>query len=114
MGEDLTRDETIRFEFYRTLPENFKRYELIFKSTLRYSETSIAPIYPGPDVKACCKVRADLTSIDTKKLIKKMGADGKRYYELRYFLVLSTATANMRFSLEFDGKEMGSVEATYT
>lgn len=114
MGEDLTRDQTIRFEFYRTLPENYKRYELIFKSILRYSETNVAPIYPGPDVKTCCKVRADLTDIDRKKLIRKTGVDGKKYYEVHYCLVLSTATANMKFSLEFDGKEMGSVEATYT
>lgn len=114
MGEDLTRDQTIKFEFFRTLRENFKRFELILKSTRRYSETNLAPIYPGPDVKTCCKVRADLTSIDRKKLIKKTGVDGKKYYELHYFLVLSTATANMKFSVEFDGKEMGGVEVTYT
>lgn len=65
-------------------------------------------------MKKCCQVRADLTGIDTKKLVKKTGADGKKYYEVKYFLVLSTATVNMKFSLEFDGKEMGSVEATYT
>lgn len=114
MGEDLTRDQTIKFAFFRTLPEDYKLYDLIFKSSLRYSEANVAPIYPGPDVKTCCKVRADLTGIDKKKMIKKTGADGKKYYEIHFNLVLSTATANMRFSLEFDGQEMGSVEATYT
>ncbi|KAK7697956.1 hypothetical protein SLS64_013043 [Diaporthe eres] len=114
MGEDLKRDQTIKFPFRRTFREDYRISDLIMTSTLHYSEAVAAPSYPGPQVKKCCKVRSDLTEISPHHFIKWTGADGRIYYDVRFNLVLCTAAANLRFSLEIDGKEMGSVEATYT
>lgn len=113
MGADLNRDETIRFPFYRTLEKNFSPYDLIFTNELSFSETPLAPEYPGSDVKTCCTVRSDLSLIRRGDLLRRRGADGKVYFDVHYQLVVSTAHANLKFSLEFNGTEMGSVEATY-
>lgn len=87
--------------------------ELIVTSTLHYSEATAAPSYPGPKVKECCNVRSDLTGVNRASFVKRTGADGRIYYDLHYHLVVCTAAANLKFSLEIDGVEMGSVQATY-
>lgn len=88
--------------------------DLIVTSTLYYSEATAAPSYPDPQVKECCKVRSDLTGVGPEYFVKRTGANGKDYFEITYDLVLCTAAANLKFSLEIDGVELGSVEATYT
>lgn len=88
--------------------------DLIFTNTLHYSEATAAPSYPGPQVKDCCQVRSDLTGVNPANFIRRTGADGKTYFDLEYNLVVCTAAANLKFSLEIDGVELGSVEATYT
>lgn len=113
MGQDLIRDQSIKFSFYRTLRKDFVLHDLIFKDTLYYSEAKVAPGYPGPDVKRCCRIRSDLRGINKNKMDERIGADGLIYYDITHDLVVSTAAANLKFSLEFDGVEMGSVEATY-
>lgn len=114
MGEDLKRDQPIRFPFYRTISEFHDDEDLLFVSQLLYSEDKVSPRYPGPDVKVSCELRADLTRVNKRLFTKRTGIDGKPYFEVHYDLVLSTAAANMKFSLEIEGTEMGSVEATYT
>lgn len=114
MGEDLKRDQTIKLPFFRSLKKNYNHKDLIFHTDLRFSEANVAPDYPGPDVKRCCTIRSDLRNIDKNKLLRRVGADGRIYYDINYHLVLCTAQANLRFSLEIDGKEMGSVQANYT
>lgn len=52
--------------------------------------------------------------VDPANFVRRTGADGKTYYDLAFKLVVSTAAANLKFSLEVDGEELGSVEATYT
>lgn len=66
-------------------------------------------------MKTACRVRSDLSGYTKRDLGLKprTGVDGRPYYDLDYFLVLSTAEANLKFSLEIDGKEYSSVEATY-
>ncbi|ROV88754.1 hypothetical protein VMCG_10060 [Cytospora schulzeri] len=114
IGEDLKRDQPIKFSFYRALTESQLDYNLIFTDALSYSESKVAPTYPGPDVKVCCELRSDLSGVNKDLFEKRTGLDGKVYYLVHYQLVLSTDAANMRFSLEIDGTKMGSVEAKYT
>lgn len=113
MGEDLERSQTVKFPFFRTIKLHHRREDLICISKLVYSEAKIAPTYPGPDIKTSCELKSDLTRVDKKLFSKRTGIDGKTYFDVHYNLVLSTDAANMRFSLEIGGKEMGSVEATY-
>lgn len=114
MGEDLKRDQTIKFPFVETFRKNYTLADLIVTNTLHYSEAPAAPTYPGPLVKDCCQVRSDLTGVNPANFVRRTGADGKTYYDLSYKLVVCTAAANLKFSLEIDGEELGSVEATYT
>lgn len=66
-------------------------------------------------MKTSCRVHTDLSGLprDALGLKSRSGVDGKAYFDLNYFLVLSTAEANLKFSVEIDGKEYSSVEATY-
>lgn len=114
MGEDLKRDQPIKFGFCRDISEVHDDEDLLFVDYLVYSESKVAPVYPGPDVKVSCKLRSDLSRVNKKLFEKRTGIDGKPYLRVKYTLSLSTDAANMRFSLEFDGTEIGSVEASYT
>ncbi|KUI61322.1 hypothetical protein VP1G_08476 [Cytospora mali] len=114
MGEDLRRDHTIKFSFVRSVKQHHSNSDLIFHDSLVYSETKAAPTYPGPDVKTSCKLVSNLSSVDKSFFTKRIGVDGDPYLDIHYHLVISTAAANMKFSLEIEGTEIGSVEATYT
>lgn len=112
-GDSLDRDQPIKFRFYRTIHKHHASDDLIFDDNLVWSDELVAPTYPGPEVKTCCTVRTDLRAVSKHDFTEKVGCDGKSYYDIHYELVLSTAQANFRFSLEMKGREMGSVEASY-
>ena len=80
-----------------------------------HSEAPVAPKWPKIGVtKRNCTLTADLRSVDRRSFKKVSTWDGTGYgYEVHYHLVVTTAAANMKFSLEFAGKEMGSVTAVY-
>lgn len=112
-GEDLKRDKVIKFPFYRTIRKYHNQRDLVFRCGLQYSEAASAPVYPAANVKELCKVMADFRG--TRKSLFKpvMGVDGNEYFHIDFLLCLYTDAANLKFSLEFQGEEMGSVEATY-
>lgn len=111
-GENLKRDQRVNFGFCRTFRQDCNPDELIIIDVLSYSETETAPAYPVSSVKTLCKLRSDLRRF--KSTFKKSkGIDGHMYFTVEYNLVVRTTAANLKFSLELDGKEMGGVEATY-
>lgn len=112
-GEDLKRDQTIKIPVLRSLKKKYTGSDLIFNSDLCFSEAIVAPDYPGSDVKKCATVQADLRGINKNELPRRLGADGKIYFDVNYLLVLCTAHVNLKFSLEVGSTEMGSVEAAY-
>lgn len=114
-GEDLRRDQRIVFSFSRTLDEGFDDNWLIFEDKLLHCETPIALKWPKDGItEHNCTLISDLRSVD-RQLFKKVSLwDGTGYgYKISYDLVVKTSAANMKFSLELDGKEMGSVDAVY-
>lgn len=113
-GEDLQREQKIRFPFYRRLPKGFPDNHLIFKDVL-YCDESVRPNrYPNENaIKPNCTLTTDLRTIDKSLLQNKTGADGKPYVDVYYDLVVSLNSALMKFSLEIKGKEYGSVAAKY-
>jgi hypothetical protein len=113
MGASLNRDKVIKLPFHKTLGEKYTSADLVFPLELLFSEAKDAPMYLGPDVKRCCKAQVDLTALSKKDMRKIRGVNGRIYYEVLYNLVLSTSSANLKYSLEFDGREMGSVEVDY-
>lgn len=113
-GEDLQRDQKIVFSFYRSLPQDYSPSALIFTDNLLECSLDQAPKYPRTgSTMMNCKLTADLTGVGKHHFESKVGLDGTPYVDVSYELVVSTKTAIMKFSLEVDGEEMGSVEASY-
>lgn len=113
-GDDLLREQTIRFPFYRTLPEGFTDKQLIFEDKLIQSESRTAPVHPSPaTTKTNCVLTANLTSVDRAEFKKRIGADGLTYYDIHYDLAITIQPARMKFALEVKGREMGTVQASY-
>ena len=113
-GDDLLREQTIRFPFFRTLPEDFTDDNLVFRDELIQSESKTAPIHPSPaTTKANCVLTADLSSVNRAEFKKRQGADGQAYYDVHYDLAITIQPATMKFALEIKGKEMGTVQANY-
>lgn len=113
-GEDLKRSQTMKFPFYRTLPETYTPTDLIFTDELIQSENKIPPTHPSSTAtKTNCILTADLRNVDKTQLRKRLGLDGQSYWDVYYDLVVTIQPAIMKFSLEIKGKEMGSVEANY-
>ncbi|KAI1428888.1 actin-like ATPase domain-containing protein [Xylaria sp. FL1777] len=113
IGEDLKREQTIKFPFERHLIVPYSPSQLIFFDDLITSETKLPPQHPGLDTKVNCTLKSDLSRVDKDLFREYKGVDGKNYVEINYDLVISTAAANMKFSLELDGKNVGSMDARY-
>ncbi|CAO1601112.1 hypothetical protein XANCAGTX0491_004776 [Xanthoria calcicola] len=113
-GEDMRRDQKIIFPFKRSLGDDYTPSKLIFADDLLECSQDQAVKYPKTGVTSTnCRVTADLTSVSKHHFQKLTALDGTPYYDVHYDLVISTKTAIMKFSLEVDGQEMGSVEASY-
>ncbi|RAL62854.1 hypothetical protein DID88_004695 [Monilinia fructigena] len=113
-GEDLKRSQTMKFPFYRTLPEAYTPADLIFTDELIQSENKIPPTHPSPiATKTNCVLNVDLRDVDKGHFRKRLGLDGQGYWDVYYDLVVTIQPAIMKFSLEIRGKEMGFVEANY-
>ncbi|TVY38304.1 Heat shock 70 kDa protein 12B [Lachnellula occidentalis] len=113
-GDDLMREHSITFPFFRTLAEGFTNDKLIFRDELIQSERKIAPRHPSPLAnKVNCVLTADLSEVDRSHFKKVVGIDGRNYVQVFYDLVVTMKPAVMKFSLEIKGKEMGSVSAKF-
>ena len=115
IGDDLVRSRPIKFLFYRSLPDGYSSSELIFKTNLLQSEAKIPPIYPSSSATPTnCTLTADLTSVDRNTFKKRIGVEDREvYWDVHYEICITVQPAVMRFSLEVQGKEIGSVEARY-
>ncbi|KAH7219581.1 hypothetical protein DER44DRAFT_91009 [Fusarium oxysporum] len=112
-GEDLKRDQDIRSIFCRNIPKAHSDSDLVFREKLSMSEAVLAPQHPTSDVKTSCTLTSDLRSVDKSLFKDRVGIDGREWLQIDFVLVISTKEAAMKFWLEYDGKEVGSVYATY-
>ena len=113
-GEDMRRDQKIIFTFKRSLGDDYTPSNLIFTDELLECSLDQAVKYPKKGVTSTnCRMTADLTSVGKHHFQKLTALDGTPYYDVHYDLAISTKTAIMKFALEVDGEEMGSVEASY-
>ncbi|THV48951.1 hypothetical protein BGAL_0219g00150 [Botrytis galanthina] len=111
-GDNLRRPLKIRFSFYRTL-HSILDDNLIFNEHLDHCELQSAPIRPDPTVAVNCSLQVDLRSVDPATFREKIDRLGNPCWDIRYQLVVTVNSAIMTFSLEYKGKNMGSVEAKY-
>ncbi|KEZ45057.1 hypothetical protein SAPIO_CDS2479 [Scedosporium apiospermum] len=105
-GEDLVRGKKIKLPFYRSLGGSYPRgRELQFVDHLYECNALLAPAHPNGDLSA-----APRTCFTTKQ----RPSDGEFYTEIHYHLVIENDSSGlMKFSLEVDGKECGTVNAKY-
>ncbi|KFA66207.1 hypothetical protein S40285_05120 [Stachybotrys chlorohalonatus IBT 40285] len=115
IGDDLQRDQTVKFPFYRTLDHDFSPSDLIFKDTLFECGDPSAPVHrsKGRNISQNCTLTANLQEVPRTKFEQKTDKYGGPYYRVSYNLVISIDSALMSFSLELDGKKYGSVEAKF-
>ncbi|CVK84249.1 related to hsp70 protein [Fusarium proliferatum] len=113
MGETLRRDRNERYTFHRHISKSYSENDLHFRDQMWMSNTQVQPQYPTKDVKSNCILKSDLTTVDRSRFKEVVGFDGKEWLKVQYDLVISTKEAAMKFWLEFDGKEAGSVLAQY-
>lgn len=113
-GDDMLLDQTKRFPFYRRLSEGFTSSELIFRDSLVQSESVIPPVYPNYlTTKTNCSLTADLREVDRSMFNQIIGVDDRTYFDVHFDLAITMKSAVMKFWLEMDGKEMGTVDAKY-
>ncbi|KAK7985771.1 hypothetical protein PG988_003393 [Apiospora saccharicola] len=112
-GEELKRDSTVKFSFYRDVLVQGDSSALVFEDELLMCGLPTAPTYPGDDVGINCRLTSDLTSIDKSRFGTVADPQGNKYYHVNFDLVISTQDANMTFSLEVDGERCGGVTAEY-
>ncbi|MCJ1283392.1 hypothetical protein MMC26_002720 [Xylographa opegraphella] len=113
-GEDLKRDQKLIFPFYRSLEENFPPKALIFTDELIQCEAIQPAKYPRAGVtRTNCVLTSDLTGVDRSHFKRQTSTKGATYYDVYYNLAVTIEAAVMKFSLEIDGKEIGSVTAAY-
>ncbi|KAL8946545.1 MAG: hypothetical protein Q9222_007072 [Ikaeria aurantiellina] len=114
-GEDMHRDQKIMFPFKRSLAHDYPPTKLVFEDELLECSLDQAVKWPKKGVTSVnCTLTADLRGVDKKHFHSKISTvDGTPYWDVHYDLVVSMKTAIMKFSLEVEGEEMGSIEARY-
>lgn len=114
-GDELRRDHKIIFPFFASFWKSYSNDDITFQTQLFQCESKLPPKYPGDSTKPNCTLTTKMTNIDRSLLEETVSPNGSTYYRLHYDLVvtLQAASAVMKFSSEIDGKEMGSVVASY-
>ena len=113
-NEDLKRDQKVRFPFYRSIPAAYEPAQLLFEDELVTDESVRPTRYPREGLtRVNCALTADLRKVDPANFKKRTGVDGLSYVDVYYDLVVAVRSAQMKFSLEIAGTEMGSVDANY-
>ncbi|TEY57363.1 hypothetical protein BOTCAL_0220g00160 [Botryotinia calthae] len=111
-GEDLQRPQKICFSFYRVL-HSLSDEDLMFKKSLHHCELISAPVRPDPTVVVNCSLQVDLRGVERTKFRERIDILGVQCWDVHFDLVVTINSAIMMFSLEYNGEEMGSVEAKY-
>ncbi|KAG6302017.1 hypothetical protein E4U09_004022 [Claviceps aff. purpurea] len=114
-GDNILCDQ--RFDI--PLEDNFDDIhslgDLVRTYSLWQCEDKLAPFHPSKAKKLLrnCTVTADLRHVAKRKFIPSTDTKGKRFYKLRFSLIMTYKSAVMTFSIEVDGEEMGSTEVDY-
>ncbi|KAJ5771670.1 hypothetical protein N7520_002199 [Penicillium odoratum] len=109
-GQSISEDKPISFPFYRSVAMNSS---MKFTDELMFCMTENAPKGLGPDVFPLCKLETDLSKISKELFIKRKNSTGIDYYDIRFNLILTAASASWIFESEFNGMNYGTVRAMY-
>ncbi|OCL00822.1 actin-like ATPase domain-containing protein [Cenococcum geophilum 1.58] len=110
--DDLERDRTIPFSFYRTFDLEMSSDDYQIDENLEMCSTDVAPVYPTSAIHNNCKLHVDLSNV-SKDQFKKVSGSSKNYLKLNYKLLVRIEGARMAFSFECGGKEYASIKADF-
>lgn len=115
IGDDLLRDQKIKFSFCRNINYNYSQMDLIFSDELYECGSAAAPRHPfkGDKFALNCSIISNLSRLPASKFEKRIDHKGKPYWSVHFDLVITLESAIMKFALEVDGESFGSVEAKY-
>ncbi|TWU72224.1 hypothetical protein ED733_003541 [Metarhizium rileyi] len=113
IGDDIRRDQKVKYTFIHILEEDDFGKEMVFSCELWECQDRTPPVYPSKsrNLKTNCIVKWDATGIPISKCVQRTGPNGKVFYDLFFDLIVTLESALMTFSVEFEGRTMGSVEA---
>lgn len=74
IGEDLLRDQVIRFPFYRSVDADYRPSDLVFEDNLYQSKDKLPPRHKskGEHISVNCALISDFREVDTSKFIEKI------------------------------------------
>ncbi|KAK3291635.1 uncharacterized protein B0H64DRAFT_427150 [Chaetomium fimeti] len=83
IGDDVLRDQKIKFSFYRSISENYTPDDLIFQDTLFECADPVAPTHhcKGDKISSNCLLTADLRSVPSSQFVSKADKKGQGYYQ---------------------------------
>ncbi|KAH7157318.1 hypothetical protein B0J13DRAFT_592817 [Dactylonectria estremocensis] len=115
LGDDLLRDQKIKFPFSRNVDKDSPASDMVFFNFLYESKDTTAPSHPPRDGQFgvnCCVI-SDLSKIPKSKFKTRIDSEGLPYWVVKFDLVITLESAVMKFSLEINGESLGSVNAKY-
>lgn len=104
--------DKIRINFRALIDHPYDVSDLTFYHTLYFSKSPTPQVYPDSNVFNCCRLKSHLWTARHTMRKTPVGVNGKPYWTINYDLVVA-AKASLEFSIEIDGKDYGSVEASY-
>ncbi|KAK1835325.1 hypothetical protein QBC39DRAFT_274984 [Podospora conica] len=118
IGHNIQRDQQIRSKGHRFLKEGYQPSDLVFTEELIECSDMEAPTHfdKGDNIRPNCSLEWDARSLPQEKFEKRykdLCADFCDSYAIPYDFVIEIKSAVMKFSVEMDGENMGSVEAKY-
>ncbi|KAH6842399.1 hypothetical protein B0I37DRAFT_399101 [Chaetomium sp. MPI-CAGE-AT-0009] len=81
IGDDILRDQKIKFPFYQSIDEDYSPSDLIFRNTLFECSDSHAPMHfsKGHKISSNCVLEADLRSVPKSQFVRRIDKDGQPY-----------------------------------
>ncbi|KAL7276609.1 hypothetical protein RUND412_000413 [Rhizina undulata] len=110
-GMVIEEDKTVSIRLSQMLLEDSSR---IIRSTLRACNKDDRPSWNDPDaVFTVCTLKSDISRLPLKTFEKRMNSEGVKYWKVHYSVEMKVSSGMITFSMNFEGKNYGSVDATF-
>lgn len=109
-GESILFDTPVKVLFTDTSSTFGRSAERI----INYCDSEDAPDdFRSADIHSLCRIPVDLSTLPRRHWVARQGSDGVMYQTLAYQVTMQVDSGGLRFSLEVDGVNYGSVKAVF-
>ncbi|KAL7267654.1 hypothetical protein RUND412_009750 [Rhizina undulata] len=110
-GMVLEDEKTVSMSVYRTV---FRQNYRVFTIELLACNIDERPSWNNPsEVFEVCKLKADLSRLPLDTFQEDVSSAGKQYWNIFFSLEMKISSGMITFSMNFEGKNYGSVDATF-